>query len=364
MGTRGLLLNWLKLYLWHSDDFLRDNANVKFNSLLQVAQEQAVQGLVCYALLKNNVKLERSDVFEAIALQQQIEQQNRIVNHELVKFVRELEQEGIDYIVVKGQTMAAHYPNPLVRMPGDVDMYFVGENYDKVKKYVEKQIGRELEKYSDGKHVEFTRNGVVFELHDTLSQLATRKHQRYFDQFIDEVIKYSDAIVTIDGHPVRTLPPTYNVLYTFMHLFFHMTAQGIGLRQFCDLAVLMGNTLNDEINKNELEERLLELGLMRAFNAVGSVLVEYIGLPFEKFPFDLSEKDKRWGQKILKNVMERGNFGRNQRHVANIGFLHSLESGFLVAKQAFVFFPLGPVEVGGRFFSIGNWFTKRLFLRN
>ncbi len=355
------LLHFLQSSLWPSCKYNKKLVHKEYEEIINISMGQAVQGLVCDALLKNNVKLEQSDVFEAIALQQQIEQQNRIVNHELVKFVRELEQEGIDYIVVKGQTMASHYPNPLARMPGDVDMYFVNENYDKVKKYVEKQIGEELEKYSDGKHVEFLRNGVIFELHDTLSQLATKKHQRYFNQFIDEVIKHSDVTVTIDVYPVRTLPATYNILYTFMHLFFHMTAQGIGLRQFCDLAVLIGNTPNDDINKNELEERLMELGLMKAFKAVGSVLIGYLGLPPEKFPFMLSEKDNRWGHKILKNVMERGNFGRNQRRVSNTGILHSLESGWLVIKQAFWFCQLAPAEVFGRFFSIGNWFLKRHF---
>jgi len=101
---------------------------------------------------------------------------------------------------------------------------------------------------------------------------------------------------------------------------------------------------------------------MRAFKAVGSVLVEFLGLPPDKFPFALSEKDKRWEHNILKNVMDRGIFGINKRHVTNVGLLHSIESGWLVAKQTFVFFRLAPTEVLGRFFSIDNCFLKRHLL--
>jgi hypothetical protein len=361
--TRSKFFNIIYGMLWNSDLPLISLSKADCLQFMEVSEEQTVQGLVCDALLKNRC-LEEDDIYEVIGLQIQIEQQNQLVNHELVKFARELESLGITYIIVKGQILATHYPNPLTRMPGDVDIYLPGRNYNKAIAYVERLTGKELAKFSDGKHVEFTRKDVVFELHDRLSQFSTKTHQRYFDHLIDKVILESNDTVVIEDYAVKTLPPTYNILYTFIHLFYHLTAQGIGLRQFCDLAVLIGTASVEELNKGELEEHLKALGLLKAFRAVGSVLVDYLGLQSEKFPFDLTDKDKRWGHKILKNVMKRGNFGRNFRRVTNIGILHSLESGVLVLKQTFVYLPLAPVEVGGRFFSIGSWFVQRLFLKN
>ena len=49
---------------------------------------------------------------------------NRELNDELKRFVK---LPLKDYIVVKGQTIASIYPNPLVRMAGDID--FPTEGY-------------------------------------------------------------------------------------------------------------------------------------------------------------------------------------------------------------------------------------------
>jgi len=356
-----MITSLLRNELWNSTLLIDKLSKSEYSDIIGQAESQTVLGLICDALISNNVRLNQEDAYNTYGQLVSIQYQNSEVNKELINFVRELENEGIEYVVVKGQTMAAHYPNPTVRMAGDVDVYLPGENYDKAKSYIEKQTGEELAKYSDGKHVEFARNDVIFELHDKLSQFSTQSHQAYFDQMMDEVIRKSNGSIMIDGCPVKTLPPTYNILYTFIHLFFHLTAQGIGLRQFCDLAVLIGRTPVEEVNKAELEERLEALDLTKAFRAVGAVLVDHLGLPSEQFPLQITEKDHRWSEVILKNVMKRGNFGRNIRKVDDPGFLHSLESGFLVVKQAFVFFQLAPAEVFGRFFSIGNWFFKRWF---
>lgn len=356
-----MLFSLIKNELWHYAISFFSLSQLDYSELLSDAEGQTVQGLVCDALIKNNVKLKEENACETISYLTCIQYQNHEVNKELVEFVKGLENEGIDYVLVKGQTLAAHYPNPMVRMPGDVDIYLTGENFNRALAFVEKITGEKLIKYSDGKHVEFMRNDVFFELHDILSQFSTRSHQRYFDQLIEDVIRESNTTVVIDGYNVKTLPPTYNILYTFIHLFYHLTAQGIGLRQFCDLAVLIGTAPVEEVNTGDLEERLKALGLLNAFRAVGSVLVNYLGLKEDRFPFVLSGRDKLWGKKILNNVMKRGNFGRNIRTFNTPGFVHSIESGWLVVKQAFIFFRLAPTEVLGRFFSIGNWFLKRHF---
>jgi hypothetical protein len=63
-----------------------------------------------------------------------------------------MERKGVDYIIVKGQVAGSFYPNPDARMSGDVDLYFVGDNYEKIKSLVEQRLGKQLSKLSDGKH--------------------------------------------------------------------------------------------------------------------------------------------------------------------------------------------------------------------
>jgi hypothetical protein len=45
--------------------------------------------------------------------------------------------------------------------------------------------------------------------------------------------------VEIDGVKVRTLSPTLNAAYVFIHLFFHFIREGVSLRPFCDWAIVL-----------------------------------------------------------------------------------------------------------------------------
>lgn len=362
------LFEILRSELWGTELSFSQLSHSEFEELMALAGEQTVTGLVGDCLIKNNIKLEREDALGLYAKMKAIEKANARVNENLVSFVNFMERKGIDYIIVKGQVAGSFYPNPDARMSGDVDLYFVGENYEKIKGLVEQRLGKQLSKLSDGKHVEFEVNNVVFELHEKLSRLATRKHQEYWDQMIDHAILEDTDTVTIAGKEIKTLSATYNALYIFVHLFYHMTASGVGLRQLCDMMKSLSPTLPhregvSKIDKERLEEILKELGYFKAYKAMGAFLVEYLGLPEEEFPFTLTEKDRKWVETIKKNILKRGNFGRTGRKVKKLGVLHSMETGYLNMAQTLTFYRLAPKEVLLRFTSLGEWFIERFKIK-
>ena len=391
MGRGGaLLFELLRGELWGTELSFSQLSHTEFEELMEMAGEQTVTGLVGDCLIKNNIKLEREDALGLYAKMKAIEKANARVNENLVSFVNFMERKGIDYIIVKGQVAGSFYPNPDARMSGDADLYFVGENSEKIKSLVEQRLGKQLSKLSDGKHVEFEVNGVIFELHDKLSRLATRKHQAYWDQMIDNAILEGTDTVIINGKEIKTLSATYNAMYIFVHLFYHMTASGVGLRQLCDWAMIIAKSafqdssskfqvknVNDNVNANlnanlndnhnvdanRLEEILKELGYLKAYKAMGTFLVEYLGLPEEQFPFVLTEKDRKWVETIKKNILKRGNFGRTGRKVKNLGVLHSMETGYLNMAQTLTFYRLAPKEVLLRFTSLGEWFMERFKIK-
>ena len=376
-----LLFELLRAELWGTSLSFSQLSHNEFEELMEMAGEQTVTGLVGDSLIKNGVKLEREDALGLYAKMKVIEKANARVNENLVSFVNFMERKEIDYIIVKGQVVGSLYPNPNARMSGDVDLYFVGDNYTKIKGLVEQRLGKQLSKLSDGKHVEFEVNGVIFELHNKLSRLATRKHQEYWDQMIDNAILQGTDTVNINGKDIKTLSATYNAMYIFVHLFYHMTASGVGLRQLCDWAMVLNkthpcppclgresdtaesNNKKSSLNREDLGGSLKELGYLKAYKAMGAFLVEYLGLPEEQFPFALDEKDRKWVETIKKNILKRGNFGRSGRKVKKIGVLHSIETGYLNMVQTLTFYRLAPKEVLLRFTSLGEWFLERFKIK-
>ena len=151
--------------------------------------------------------------------------------------------------------------------------------------------------------------------------------------------------VEIEGVKVRTLSPTLNVAYVFIHLFFHFIREGVSLRQLCDWAMVL-HYYNEEVDKEMLKEMLLDLDVYDAYCAFGTILVDYLGLPANDFPLPLDEKNRKWQKKLLKDIFAGGNFGK-LHHRADNSWKFKLETMQLAFRNTFKYYRLCPSEVGG-----------------
>ena len=79
---------------------------------------------------------------------------------------------------------------------------------------------------------------------------------------------------------------------------------GVGLRQFCDLLVLLHRHC-ETIDRVALEKHLRAMGFYRAFCAIGAVLINKLNLPANEFPFTISASDAQYQDAILDIVFYR-----------------------------------------------------------
>ena len=194
----------------------------------------------------------------------------------------------------------------------------------------------------DHKHYPFKYNASNYELHYRLANFSYPPHQRYFDHLVDTMPRKD---VIIDGTHVKTLQPTLNLFYTFVHMYHHLRKMGVALRQLCDVAVIIRHH-NDEIDRTLLAEILDKTNYRKAFAAFGSIIVEKLGVPEEEFPITISEKDRKWGKKILDDMLRHGNWGKYERETRekkwSIG--HSLGTARLLISRYFRYFSLTPTD--------------------
>ncbi len=130
--SEDILFNLLRCELW-GDKFDLDVTPQEIGEVLKVAKAQTVFGLVFNALVTNQVKLDKKVLFKAIAIQNKIRQQNELINQEMVDFFKQMDAHQMDYLVMKGQTLAVLYPHPEIRMSGDVD-FLIKDDYEIVRK--------------------------------------------------------------------------------------------------------------------------------------------------------------------------------------------------------------------------------------
>jgi hypothetical protein len=353
-----MLFALLRNELWQEDGIEITLSEEDKKRLFETAKKQAVIGLVANALIRNNAAIGREWAFKALTLTKQIEASNERINGELVKFAIYMHTNKVEYRVVKGQTVATLYPNPLLRCSGDIDFYCDANNFNLTKNLVEKAIGKNVENNS-AKHIEFKMNGVQYEMHSKLTEFSYGKHQEYWERILEKDIRENNCFVRINDTDVPVLSPTINVLYIFCHIFYHLIINGIGLRQFCDLALFLDRH-KDNIDKELLDKHLRSLGIKKAFTATGYVLVEMLGLKAEKFPYSLTNKDRKVGKRILKSVMEDGDWAKDKHHVKGKGVLHSMETGYISLMQSMKYVDVAPMECMLRMPKLGEFFLQKL----
>lgn len=232
------------------------------------------------------------------------------LNHELAEIIGLLQADGIHPVLLKGQGNATFYEKPLLRKCGDLDIYVGAPNFSAACRTLcswrpgECVVGKAIKK-----HAEFRFGKTEVELH----RYAEIQHYPYPDEpfqiIMSEALAQPD-VVEIASSRVAIPPARVNALYLFTHLWNHVRRGGVGLRQFCDLAVVLHRT-NQQIDVDVLRTNLHQMKMQDEWILVGNILVGYMGLPQAEFPLYRDEKAEKVAY-FLQLVMADGNFGKER----------------------------------------------------
>lgn len=344
------LLTIVRAALWDKDLKGGPISTDCFQHLLREAKRQTVIGLLVQALMeeRHQIRLIREDAINAFVYQNRISSLNLKVNAVLAELCELLKAHSIDFLVVKGQLLAQFYPKPLMRQAGDIDFYCDADNFEKARKLISevwKVTFHDDEEGDSGQHVEFEYKGVLFELHFRLLSFVSSQVQRRFETMVKNSAPYT---IKVGDTFVPTLSPVENVIFTFLHLYHHFIELGIGLRQICDMTLLLQkyrDVLNGEEGNAQLAYWLRQLGFYEAFNAFGAICVDVLGLPASDYPFVLTKHARSYQSAILEIVFKRGNFGMHGRkNGVRSGIAYYAETLFVKLRHYFKFFALSRKE--------------------
>lgn len=307
-----LLLQLLNDACWERQDTKLPEYIGKVLPLLwRLAVEQGVTALVANQLITHHAKLLPMPL--VVKLMESI----RVVknsNDNICQATQDLQnglsQLGVASMIVKGPISASYYPDPDLRMPGDIDLYvWEREDYTQAKKWIEDHAIKEItEGVSRHEKAYLLPLNVKLELHHQIVSLHNKRHQQLFISKVEEAI----AGQKLKAYAVRdtviwSLPTTLNAIYLFLHLFTHFLYTGIGLKQIYDWLLFLrseGTEMDDNLH-NYLAE---DLKLLPAMQAFGAMAVEYLGAEPDLFPFEIQANDKM-SLAIMEDIIEGGNFG-------------------------------------------------------
>ena len=327
--------------------------------ICELGRNQASEGLVVKGLMDSGVKLDRPVVIDLVGRRQSIWQKNLELDQAVTDLCSAVNEAGIRIWVVKGQTLAQLYPEPKSRSCGDIDFLCRPDDWENAVEYFTKKHHVVFNNPVTPKDEGFSIRGIKYEMHRTLVMLSSPRHQRYWDSVVMKDILSSDESIEIGGVKVPVLPPTINALYVFTHIFGHFISEGIGLRQFCDWALVLKH-YKSRIDVERLERHLEGIGLKKAFIGFGAILTDYLGLPSEDFPFLIPQEFHCRAGALWNNILELGNFGKNKKYLRSSGPIHGLQHLWRIAGQAMKFHYYAPSESWSKIPRMFRWWGEKV----
>ena len=280
----------------------------EWTGIFDLAQQQTLVGVMFEGIerLPADQRPPRTLLLQWYALTERIKQANRLLNRRAVETVRYFAENGFDACVLKGQGVATYYPNPLLRTSGDIDIWLGGER-ERIYDFARARVGLQGMTYL---HIHYPLyEDVEIEVHTTPGRLSSPrlndKLQRYFkDSFSEQGSHY---VALPDG--VGEIPhPTveFNLVYLLLHMYRHLTGEGIGLRQMMDYYYVLQQPLSEEA-RQQVVRRIEDFKMMRFARATMYVMREVFGLEEE---YLLVAPDEKAGRFLLDEIMQAGNFGK------------------------------------------------------
>ena len=160
--------------------------------------------------------------------------------------------KGLHPVVMKGVETAAYYPDPDLRLYGDVDLYFAPEEFDRAAEVAGKRFGP-LRKDPDGS------------LHFKVDNIDIDLHRDYFGLHVSK-----------DKLPAIPSPEAILLMHS-AHILHHAIASGIGLRQVADLAAAY-QALEGQYDPAALEAAYDKVGFIKWNRLLSSFIRIYFGM--------------------------------------------------------------------------------------
>lgn len=214
----------------------------------------------------------------------------------------------IPMVILKGTAAAINYPQPSVRMMGDIDFLVPKAQFEKAYRLM-LDNGYQLihEEDSVEHHIALQKNKFIYELHKEPNGIPDAEEGEYIRNLIEEGVKTPDR-VRLDEYEIPILPSLQNGVVLFLHIVVHLK-NGLGLRQIIDWMLYANRELHDEHWYHVIQPALQNTKYEKLAKVVTRMCQIYLGLDQKKITW-CRDVDDSLCEKLMNYIMEQGNFGR------------------------------------------------------
>ncbi len=301
------LVKLLSTYI-NNKDINIDN-NLDWIELINLSKKHRIQGFIYTAIKRNDeldIDKEILDNLKIRIFKKSIYQTNhiRIAKETIERF----EYECIPVIILKGFIVRNFYQHPELRTMSDIDILVQKKDLDKVDKLLNK-LGYK-EKDRNEKHAIYHKKGEFpIEVHWTLSE------QRFFKEsnlFEDDIWKNAETINNKYKY-ILSLGIEDMIVYLILHMANHITSTGFGLRQLCDL-VLVVNKNKEKINWNQVIEKCKYCRIYKFSIIIFKICNNLFDMSIpSQLLNDCNNLDINYLNRLIEQIIDNGVYGKKNK---------------------------------------------------
>lgn len=285
--------------------------NVEWDEVIDLADKHKVDGIIYLALRKSklisNIGEEKISLLKQKAAITGITQSRHISG--LSTVLNKINERNIPVIVLKGLVVRKFYPQPDQRSMNDADILVHEGDVEKVKQLLIDMGYVYLEDHKASHHIALVHHKYPFiELHWNLFKR---------DGFSNELEHYERLIwrraIKVNVGEAEVLSLSYEdlALHLCMHMAAHLAATGFGVRQLCDLVLLVEHK-GDEIDWNSF----IMKARMYGFEKFGKIIFLLCNKLFNmEAPKEINIKvvnNKKYVSALLDEIFEAGVHGKKE----------------------------------------------------
>ena len=281
-----------------SDDF-------SIASLIPLIKTHELHALCYYGALECGISSESEEMqslFEQVCSHIFVsELQKRIACKTFTLF----EDNGIEYMPLKGILLKELYTYPEMRTMGDLDILIKLEQYPKIKELLE---AREYTEVTESDHeLIWQKNNIHIELHKRLIPSYNKDYYTYFGDGWSLAVPECGTRYKMDDEN--------QLVYLFTHFAKHYRNGGIGIKQMVDLYLYTKS--KPDMDKERIRKALTSLSLLEFYDNVCHTLsVWFEGVEAN----EISEL-------ISNTIFKSGSFGTRESHLLAEGCVKGLHKG-------------------------------------
>ena len=219
-----LFFRYIRMGLWKKEEAYpgKPLSTEEWEELFRMAHRQAVTGLLIDGVALDNQRPDQALWDSWVAHLFFLERANRYIAQRGEAWIEKLVQAGIPATLFKGSSVASWYPEPWHRSHGDVDIV-ITDGWNRLEAFLEQEGGTFYRSQEDEIVLE-EKNRLLVEFHRHWECLYNPLTNRRLQQIC------------------RSAQPGDKELYfvcLILHIQRHVLTYGVGLKQICDVAVML-----------------------------------------------------------------------------------------------------------------------------